>query len=226
MADDELAEIRRRRAAELQNQAMDQQAAEDERERARTAVQMALMEILEPEARERLNTIRLTRPEFAANVEQQLIMLARQGRIRQKITDEQLKGLLVQLVRPAGLQYRPQVMKAGVLFSGGKDSALAALLLAPHYRSRGRHLRSDGRNLAAVQGAGAALGLAWRQAPLPDGFSAPPSTGSSPTGTRATRSTSCTAGRSRSSPGSIRSSPTEPGSMTGLPMLGPTKPAP
>ncbi len=104
MADDELAEIRRRRAAELQNQAMDQQAAEEERERARTAVQMALMEILEPEARERLNTIRLTRPEFAANVEQQLIMLARQGRIRQKITDEQLKGLLVQLV-PAKRDY-------------------------------------------------------------------------------------------------------------------------
>jgi programmed cell death protein 5 len=98
MADDELAEIRRRRAAELQNQAMDQQLAEDERERARTAVQMALMEILEPEARERLNTIRLTRPEFAAGVEQQLIALARQGRIRQKITDEQLKGLLAQLV--------------------------------------------------------------------------------------------------------------------------------
>lgn len=104
MADDELAEIRRRRAAELQNQAMDQQAIEEERERARTAVQMALMEILEPEARERLNTIRLTRPEFAANVEQQLIMLARQGRIRQKITDEQLKGLLVQLV-PAKRDY-------------------------------------------------------------------------------------------------------------------------
>src|SRR5665647_2113565 len=104
MADDELAEIRRRRAAELQNQAMDQQAAEEDRERARTAVQMALMEILEPEARERLNTIRLTRPEFAASVEQQLIMLARQGRIRQKITDEQLKGLLAQLV-PAKRDY-------------------------------------------------------------------------------------------------------------------------
>jgi programmed cell death protein 5 len=98
MADDELAELRRRRAAEFQNQAADQQHAEEERERARAAVQMALMEILEPEARERLNTIRLTRPDFAAGVEQQLIMLARQGRIRQKITDEQLKGLLAQLI--------------------------------------------------------------------------------------------------------------------------------
>ncbi len=104
MADDELAELRQRRAAELQNQAMSQQAVEEERERARAAVQMALMEILTPEARERLNTIRLTRPDFASGVEQQLIQLARQGRIRQKITDEQLKGLLAQLV-PAKRDY-------------------------------------------------------------------------------------------------------------------------
>jgi predicted subunit of tRNA(5-methylaminomethyl-2-thiouridylate) methyltransferase len=61
-------------------------------------------------------------------------------------------------------------MKAGVLFSGGKDSALAALLLAPHYEVEVITFASDaGRNLAAVEEAGAALGLAWRQAPLPEG---------------------------------------------------------
>ena len=61
-------------------------------------------------------------------------------------------------------------MKAGVLFSGGKDSALAALLLAPHYEVEVVTFASDaGRNLAAVEEAGAALGLAWRQAPLPEG---------------------------------------------------------
>jgi predicted subunit of tRNA(5-methylaminomethyl-2-thiouridylate) methyltransferase len=61
-------------------------------------------------------------------------------------------------------------MKAGVLFSGGKDSALAALLLAPHCEIEAVTFASDaGRDLAAVEAAGAALGLAWRRALLPQG---------------------------------------------------------
>ena len=61
-------------------------------------------------------------------------------------------------------------MKAGVLFSGGKDSALAALLLAPHYEVEVITFASGaGRNLDAVEAAGEALGLAWRRGTLPDG---------------------------------------------------------
>jgi programmed cell death protein 5 len=63
------------------------------------------MEILEPEARERLNTIKLTRPEFAKAVEQQLVMLAQSGRVRQRITDDQLKALLTQLT-PSKKEFR------------------------------------------------------------------------------------------------------------------------
>jgi programmed cell death protein 5 len=100
MVDDELAELRRRKMEQLQRQAYDQQAMEEEVERQRqieSQIHIVLMEILEPEARERLNTIKLTRPEFAKAVEQQLVMLAQSGRIRQRITDEQLKELLKQL---------------------------------------------------------------------------------------------------------------------------------
>lgn len=61
------------------------------------------------------------------------------------------------------------MMKAGVLFSGGKDSALAALLLAPHYEVEVVTFASvAGRNLDVVEAAGAALGLAWRRESLPD----------------------------------------------------------
>ncbi|MBN1167250.1 MAG: DNA-binding protein [Methanospirillaceae archaeon] len=96
MGNDELAEIRRKRMTELQEQAS-MQAEEAARQKQQDAqVQMALMQILEPEARERLNAIKLTRPEFVSSVEQQLISLAQSGRIPKKITDEQLKAMLQQ----------------------------------------------------------------------------------------------------------------------------------
>jgi programmed cell death protein 5 len=109
MVDDELAELRRRKMEQMQRQAMsNQQGMEDEAARQQqidAQVRAALMEILEPEARERLNTIKLTRPEFAKAVEQQLVMLAQSGRVRQRITDEQLKGLLTQLT-PSKKEFR------------------------------------------------------------------------------------------------------------------------
>ncbi|MDV2480547.1 DNA-binding protein [Methanoculleus sp. Wushi-C6] len=108
MVDDELAELRRRKMEQMQRQAMDQQTMEDEAQRQQqieSQIRVMLMEILEPEARERLNTIKLTRPEFAKAVEQQLVMLAQSGRIRQRINDEQLKGLLAQLT-PSKKEFR------------------------------------------------------------------------------------------------------------------------
>ena len=102
MGDDELSELRRKKLEQLRKQQMDQQAAMEEeierQQRLESQIQLILKQVLEPEARERLNTIRLTRPEFARAVEQQLVMLAQSGRLRQRITDEQLKALLAQIV--------------------------------------------------------------------------------------------------------------------------------
>ncbi len=100
MGDDELSELRKRRMAQLQQQAGDQQAMQAElerQERIKSQMQMVLMSILEPDARERLNTIKLTKPDFAGAVEQQLVQLAQSGRLKNKITDSQLKELLRQI---------------------------------------------------------------------------------------------------------------------------------
>lgn len=98
---DELDEIRQRRLAQMQDQAISQQhQMQDQAEREREAkeqLHLIMLQILEPEARERLNTIRITKPDFARSVEQQLVALAQSGKLRQKITDAQFKDILAQL---------------------------------------------------------------------------------------------------------------------------------
>jgi DNA-binding TFAR19-related protein (PDSD5 family) len=64
------------------------------RQQEEAARQSILNQILEPEAADRLGRIRLVKESRAADVENRLIMLARSGQLRQKITEDQLKELL------------------------------------------------------------------------------------------------------------------------------------
>ncbi len=104
MGDDELAELRRRRMMEMQQQAAVQQDDAERQRQYEAQLHSVLIQILEPEARERLNTIKLTKPDFARSVEQQLVMLAQSGRIKNKINDDQLKVILTQ-VTPAKREF-------------------------------------------------------------------------------------------------------------------------
>lgn len=88
--DEELEAIRMRKLAELRKK------MEEEKER-RSRIEALLRQILTPEARERLNNLRLVKPELAAALEEQLILLAQSKRIPIPITDDFLKKLLSEL---------------------------------------------------------------------------------------------------------------------------------
>jgi len=97
MSDEELEAIRKRKLASLQQEALREQAQEQAVVEAQAQKESVLRQILSTEARARLSNIKMVKPQFAEQIEMQLIQLASSGRLRGKVTDEQLKALLVQL---------------------------------------------------------------------------------------------------------------------------------
>ncbi|QMU54002.1 MAG: DNA-binding protein [Nitrosopumilus sp.] len=59
-----------------------------------------LKQVLSPEARMRLNNIKMVKPELSDMVEQYLIGMATQGKIPGQINDEQLKQILLSTQQP------------------------------------------------------------------------------------------------------------------------------
>src|SRR5512136_1624127 len=95
--DEELDNLRKKRLAELQQQAalqgsMDEQESQQkEFEKQKKAI---LRSIMTTEARERLGRIKIARPEVVESIENQLITAASSGQLKNKINDEQLRMLL------------------------------------------------------------------------------------------------------------------------------------
>ena len=98
MEDPELAAIRQRRMMELQQQAQNQAAQEEQAREVESQRQSVLRQILTPEDRDRLANIKLANPQLAESVEVQLIQLAQSGRLRGVIDDAMLKNILAQIV--------------------------------------------------------------------------------------------------------------------------------
>ncbi|PIO00342.1 hypothetical protein COT72_01395 [archaeon CG10_big_fil_rev_8_21_14_0_10_43_11] len=82
----DLEEIRKKKLQSLKEQA--------EHEEARKNV---LAQTLTPQARERLNTVRIAHPELAQTVELTLIQALQSGQFAKRVDDETLKELLTAL---------------------------------------------------------------------------------------------------------------------------------
>ena len=99
--DEELEKLRKKRLHELQKEeelanSFDQQ--EEQQKEFEEQKKMILRSILTTTAKERLSNIKLARPQIGEQIENQLIILAQSGRLQQKITDQQLRDLLVRLI--------------------------------------------------------------------------------------------------------------------------------
>jgi programmed cell death protein 5 len=100
--DERLDELRKQKMEELKQQqqggqAESQQAQEQAQQQAEQQKQALLKQHLTDGARKRLNTIRMSKPQFAEKVEQQVLALAQSGRLQDRIDEEQMKKLLQEL---------------------------------------------------------------------------------------------------------------------------------
>jgi programmed cell death protein 5 len=94
MEDAELEALRRKKMQELQQQ-QSQMSAAQEQERQIDAQRQAIMrQVLTPEARDRLATVKMAYPDVARMVEDQLIRLASAGQIPKPIDEPTLKQIL------------------------------------------------------------------------------------------------------------------------------------
>ncbi|MEM2938726.1 MAG: DNA-binding protein [Candidatus Bathyarchaeia archaeon] len=95
--EEELEAIRKRKLMELQQRLLQEQEAVEAQKKFEMEKQAILRKILTPEARQRLTNLKMVKPEFASQLELQLIQIAQQGRISIPIDDEQMKEILRKL---------------------------------------------------------------------------------------------------------------------------------
>ncbi|MFC6615613.1 DNA-binding protein [Halopenitus salinus] len=99
--DERLEELREQKMQELQDQAQqggaDQEAQDAARERAEAQQEAVLKQHLTDGARQRLNAVEMSKPDFAARVKKQVAALAQSGRVQGRIDEDQMKELLREL---------------------------------------------------------------------------------------------------------------------------------
>jgi len=98
-SEEELEELRKQKMEQLKEQqgegdAEAQKAAQEQADAQKKAI---LRQHLTDGARKRLNTVKMSKPDVGEQVEQQIVALARSGRVGDTIDEEQMKQLLSEL---------------------------------------------------------------------------------------------------------------------------------
>jgi len=99
--EEDIEDLREKKLQELQDRADGEQGqaeAEQARQESAEAQKKAMLrQHLTDGARKRLNTVKMSKPEFGEQVEQQVLALARSGRVQGRIDEDQMKELLSEL---------------------------------------------------------------------------------------------------------------------------------
>lgn len=99
--EEELEEIRRRKLAQLQQQGLQEEYAKQERKEFESKKYLIMRKILDQPGRQRLENIRMVKPQFAEQIELQLIQLFQAGQLRGRtpLPDKAFKRLLEQFAQ-------------------------------------------------------------------------------------------------------------------------------
>jgi programmed cell death protein 5 len=100
--DDRLEELREQKLQELQDRAggdgdTGAEARQEAQQRAEAQQEAVLKQYLTDGARQRLNAVEMSKPDFAKQVKQQVASLAQSGRVQGRIDEDQMRDLLKEL---------------------------------------------------------------------------------------------------------------------------------
>ncbi|PSP77242.1 DNA-binding protein [Halobacteriales archaeon QS_7_69_60] len=97
--EEELEELRQRKMEQLKDRqgGEGEEAREAQRQQAEAQKEAMLKQALTDGARKRLNTVKMSKPEFGEKVEQQVVALARSGRLQGRIDEEKMKEILEEM---------------------------------------------------------------------------------------------------------------------------------
>ncbi len=95
--DEKLEAMRRKRLSELQQRLTQERQRVQMEQQVEMQKQALIRRILSPDARQRLTNLKMVKPDFATQIELQLLQLAQSGRLKIPVTGDQLKQILAQL---------------------------------------------------------------------------------------------------------------------------------